>query len=186
MSAPTTTPPPVLEGARVLAYAVVDDSVVYTDRSTLYVDGKSLGAVPRLAIGQDLGTQDVLLLFCDEQWHSLGVASHASLKEAQERAEAEYRGVSAKWVHVNVSEEEATQYMVQEQLCSFCGKRPDQIEQMFQSPTARICNECLKALHKRVEPKVQKKTTALKRKAAKAWTRAKAKKKSIPKRKRLS
>lgn len=151
MNAPTTTPPPILDGARVLAYAVLDDSVVHTGRSTLYVDGKALGLVPRLAICQDLDAKDVLLLFCNEQWHSLGAVSHSSLKEAQERAEIEYRGVFPKWVHTNVSEEEAARYLDQQsngQLCSFCGKRPDQIAQMFQGPRACICNECVEALYK--------------------------------------
>lgn len=148
MSASTTTPPPVLDGARVLSYAIVDNSVTYTSHSTLYVDGKLLGIVPRLAICQNLHNEDILLFFCDEQWEVLGVTNHPSIRNAQERAESEYRGVSAKWVNVNVSKEEAAQYMTQDQLCSFCGKQPNQIEQMFQSPTACICNECVEVLHK--------------------------------------
>ena len=150
MASANTTPPPVLDGARVLAYAIMDDSVVYTGRSTLYVDGKMLGAVPRLAVCQDHDANDVLLLFCDEKWNSLGATGCPSLEEAQQRAEAEYRGVSAKWVDVNVSEEEVERYLEGHwngQLCSFCGKRPDQVEKMLQSPGARICNECVEAFY---------------------------------------
>jgi len=150
MTASITTPPPMLDGARVLVYAILDDYVVRTGHLTLYVDGKLLGPVPRLAICQDSDSNDVLLLFCDSKWHSLGVVSCSSLKEAQQRAEAEYQGVSAKWVHMNISAEKAAQHGERQwkgQHCSFCGKRPDQIEKMFQSYGARICNECVKAFY---------------------------------------
>jgi hypothetical protein len=66
-----TVPPPVPDGARLLASAIVDETVAHTGSSTLYVDGKPIGAVPRLAVVlQETGA--VLLLFCDEQWNSIG------------------------------------------------------------------------------------------------------------------
>jgi len=145
-------PPPVLDGARVLTYAAIDESVVYTGHSTLHVDGELPGTVPRLAICQNFGAKNVLLLFCDETWNSLGVTEYASIKEAKERAEIEYRGVSTKWLDTNASEEEAKQYVEErwgDQRCSFCGKQPEQTEQMFQSAYARICNECVEAFHQK-------------------------------------
>jgi ClpX C4-type zinc finger len=146
-----TIPPPVLVGARVLTYAATDSSVTYTGRSTLHVDGELLGAVPHLVICQNFGAKNVLLLYCDEAWNSLVASEHTSIKEAKERAEIEYRGVSTKWHDANVSEEEAKLYMEEhwgDQRCSFCGKQPEQIERMFQSAYARICNECVEAFHK--------------------------------------
>lgn len=141
-----SVPPPVLDGARVLAYAVVDETVIYTGRSILYVDGKLLGAVPRLAICQQKA-EAVLLLFCDEGWGSLGVVECPSLSEAQKRAETEYKGISSKWVSVNVSEKELAQYLDEQAdglRCSFCGKPPEEVQQMFSVAAACICDGCVR------------------------------------------
>src|SRR5215469_9853539 len=92
------TPPPVLDGGRLLAYAIVDGSIVHTSKSTLYVDGKLLGRVPKLAICQSQDTTETLLLFCDEGWNSLGAVACASMDEARKRAESEYRGIESKWI----------------------------------------------------------------------------------------
>ena len=73
MTTTSDTPPPVLHGARVLAYAVVDSSVQYTERQALYVDGELLGAVPRLAICQNIGVEDVMVLHCDGEWNVVAV-----------------------------------------------------------------------------------------------------------------
>lgn len=143
-------PPPVLNGARVLTYAAIDDSVIYVGRAILHVDGELLGAVSQLAICQNFSAKTVLLLYCDDEWNSLGVTECGSINEAKERSEVEYRGVSTKWLDMNISEEEAVRYVQERwgaQHCSFCGKQPEQIEQMFQSDCARICNECVEAFH---------------------------------------
>jgi ClpX C4-type zinc finger len=146
-------PPPALEGARLLAYAVVDETVVHTGNSTLYVDGKLMGAVPYLAICQQ-ETEAVLLLFCDEKWNSLGVVECSSLVEAQRRAEREYKGLSTKWVSANVSEEEAARYLDEQsgtQRCSFCGKSPNEVRQMFGVSTACICDGCIRDFHQALD-----------------------------------
>ena len=59
-------PPPVLAGARVLEYAIVDDSVKFTGELQLYVDDRRLGAVPRLAISENLDDAELLLYRVDE------------------------------------------------------------------------------------------------------------------------
>ena len=139
-------PPPALEGARLLAYAIVDATVGHTGKSTLYVDGKLLGAVPCLAICQQW-PDAVLLFFCDEKWESLGVVECPSLAEAQKRAEGEYTGLSKRWVNANVSEEQAARYLSKQSdapRCSFCGKSPQEVQQMFSTPTACVCDGCVR------------------------------------------
>lgn len=124
--------------------------MVHVPGAGLYVNGKPLGTVPCLAICQDIETKEALLLFCDDQWNSLGIASCASLTEAKERAEREYRGVSTKWINVNASEADVARYLKEQwdtDTCSFCGKRPDEINRMFQSDRARICDECIAAFY---------------------------------------
>ncbi|MDH5181910.1 MAG: ClpX C4-type zinc finger protein [Gammaproteobacteria bacterium] len=149
MNSQNENPPAIFANARLLVHAIIDDSVTYTGCSTLYVDGKLLGAVPRLAICQDLYNENILLFFCNDQWESLGVTNHSSLRDAQERAEREYKGVTGKWIEANISDEEIEKYFAHHTAmrCSFCGKRPEEIEQMFQSYNACICNECVETLY---------------------------------------
>jgi hypothetical protein len=139
-------PPPVLDGARLLAYAVVDGTVVHAGTSSLHVDGKPIGAVPGLAIcQQDAGM--ILLMFCDDHWSPVGVVQCSSLPEAKSRAEREYKGLSGKWVDAHVSELEATRYMEEQnaaQRCSFCGKSPEAVQQLFAASGARICDSCVR------------------------------------------
>lgn len=146
-------PPPVLDGARLLAYAIVDETVTHTGSSTLYVDGKPIGAVPCLAIVQQ-ETGGVLLLFCDEQWDSIGVVECSSLAEAQTRADSEYKGLSTTWVNANVSEQEAARYMEEQsdaQRCSFCEKPPEAVRHLFATSTARICDGCVSDFYRTLQ-----------------------------------
>jgi hypothetical protein len=71
-----SAPPPVLCFARVLAYAIVDESVVFTGKQQVYVDGKLLGRVPCLALCQNVAPDEdeIMLFHCDEQWNAVGVS----------------------------------------------------------------------------------------------------------------
>ena len=138
---PNQPPPPVLDSARVIEYAVLSESVGYSGRTLLFVDGKELGRVPSLAICEDKRLGGVLLFHCDHEWTVLGCSAHDSVAKAKERAERIYPGLSACWVEAHVSEEEAERY--QDELfggdrCSFCGKRPDQVEQLIGRDKVRI------------------------------------------------
>jgi len=83
-----TEPPYVLDSARVLAYAVLDQTVSYTGRISVYVGGKLLSPVPRLAICENLARDgDFLLFYCTETWEVLGVGGYDSFEFAKQRAE---------------------------------------------------------------------------------------------------
>jgi len=98
-------PPAVIDGARVLEYAIVDPSVRYTGRLHLYHGDTRVGPVPRLAIGQNPDMKELLLLHCDEHWNVLGAqiwnapgqVTVTSVDEVKARAENYYAGISAKW-----------------------------------------------------------------------------------------
>jgi hypothetical protein len=65
-------PPPVIDSARVLSYAFVDD-IPYRKWGALYVDGKLLEQVPCLAVCTNLGKDIGPLLFhCDAEGNVLG------------------------------------------------------------------------------------------------------------------
>jgi hypothetical protein len=154
-------PPPVLGNARVLEYAVLDNSVTYTGRGPLFVgtrnDGlKELGPVPCLAIAEDFETGDILLLHCDEGWDVLGVAGgYGSLAEAKARAERAYDGLASCWIDPKIAREQAQKFrddMWANQRCSFCDRIPPEVSQMIERNNVRICDVCVADFQKTSEP----------------------------------
>src|ERR1700722_19556514 len=120
-------PPPVIDSARVVSYAYVDD-IPYVRYGRLFVGDKLLEAVPRLAIvvnlGKDIGP---MLYHCDEEWNCLGTSGAGSVSAVKALAEHNYPGVASRWVEVDTSLEEALRYYdegTRSKICSFCGKRP--------------------------------------------------------------
>jgi hypothetical protein len=145
-------PPPVIDMARVIAYAVVDDSVQWTGRQTIFVGREELGPVPRLALAQNVTGElkDVLIFHCNDQWEVLGVSGGATLEEAKSRAERAYRGITAKWIDRNVSIEEAKAWIEENYdhiFCFFCGRSPGEFQSLVTGKLASICNVCIDELH---------------------------------------
>lgn len=152
-------PPPVLAGARVLEYAIVDDSLRFTGELQLYVDGTRLGAVPRLAIGENLDDAELLLLHCDDSWNVLGVQAWnavagsivESVGDVKARAEKYYVGITEKWQTYGVSLEEAKAYQsanVGTQQCSFCGRTMHEVHMLLAAESgARICDLCIRKFY---------------------------------------
>jgi hypothetical protein len=147
---PNTPPPPVLASARVLAYAVIDEDVVYTGRQRLFVAGQELGAVPRLAIGRDLAGGDVVLLHCDAEWDVLATVACPSIEDARRRGEQAYSGLANKWQPVSFTDAEVEAFLDEEDrglICSFCGRHPHEVERIITGHRgAAICEICIKAL----------------------------------------
>jgi len=135
--------------ARVLAYAILDDSVQWTGRQTIFVGGKELGVVPRLAICQNVGggTKDILVFHCSDEWEVLGVGGAENVESAKASAERAYRGVSAKWVETNVSLDEAKAWIkenYEDMTCSFCGRDPEDVRNLVEGRSGtHICNHCI-------------------------------------------
>ena len=142
-------PPPVLNSARVLAYAVIDESVQWTGRQRLYLGDKEVGPVPCLALCQNIGggTKDILVFHCDNDWEVLGVTGGDTVDLAKAGAERAYRGVTAKWVEINVSVETAEAWMnenCEKITCSFCDRQVDEFTSLVESKASvRICNHCV-------------------------------------------
>lgn len=152
MSSDRKPTPPVIESARVISYAFVDD-IPYRKWGVLYVDGKLLEHVPRVAVcinlAKDIGP---MLFHCDRDWNALGVSGGATVAEAKERAEKNYPGVAARWVDVNTTAEDALKYYDEETgclKCSFCGKRPFEIEGGWvEGNGAAICRACIETYYR--------------------------------------
>jgi hypothetical protein len=98
-------PPPILDNAEVLEYAIVDASVRYTGSLHLFHGGERVGPAPCLAICRDPAVEGFMLFHCDKDWNVLGaqiwnnpdrpVAS--TVEDVKQRAEGYYSGISAKW-----------------------------------------------------------------------------------------
>ena len=138
-------PPPALGCRRVLAYAVVDGSVEFSGRTLLFVDGKELGPVERLAICKSQDDPDYLLVHCNKRWDAKGVSAYASMEEAKSKAESIYRGLSSHWIDPQVSEEAAEAYLDElfgDQRCAACGKRADKVDKLFRTESGYVCPSC--------------------------------------------
>ncbi len=144
-------PPPILDGAKVLAYATVDQSVVRVRENLLYVDGKPLGPVPNLAICNYPIESEHLLFFCTEAWEVLGCGGYASLEETKDRAEREYRGIESRWQNYVHEDEAAVDRLCLDPSCSFCGKSFRQLERMVEGKNAFICDECVRTLERSLD-----------------------------------
>lgn len=141
----TQNPPPVLDCARVLDYAVLDSGVEFSGHSLLFVNGQELGAVPCIAVCEDMKTSDILLFHCAADWNVLGCSAHPSVGDAKLRAEHVYRGVASRWVHANVSRDAARTFLDDQfghKECSICGKRPYEVNSILQRGSVWICDRC--------------------------------------------
>lgn len=140
----------MIDSARVLWYAFVDD-IPYRRAGSFFVDGKQLEKAPRLAIATNLG-QDIgpLIFHCDESWNCLGTAGAPTVDEVKADAERNYPGVGSRWVETGVTTEDALAYydsQTEGQKCSFCGRRPFEVEGWIEGPSAIICRTCVEEFH---------------------------------------
>ena len=144
----TYTPPPlVVDSARVVAYAFVDD-IAYSKWGALYVGGELLEHVPRLAICVNLQSdRNVLLFHCDVDWEVLGATSAATVLDLKARAEKNYPGVAARWIETGTTEEAALDFYDRESAgmnCSVCGRRPCTMNACIERESIVVCDECRK------------------------------------------
>jgi ClpX C4-type zinc finger len=148
-----TPPPPVIDSARVVSYAFVED-IPYRKWGALYVGDELVEAVPCLAIcinlGKDIGP---LIFHCNTQWNTRGTSGAETVEAAKERMEKNYPGVSARWVDVNTSVEDALKYYDEQSgnlKCSFCGKRPFELEGWVEGTNAVICRACVDTYYRAI------------------------------------
>jgi hypothetical protein len=158
-------PPPAIESARVLAYAIVDDSVRWNRRKKLIHDGKEVGPVPCLALCQNAwgDWQSIHVFHCNSDWEVLGAGGAATLEEAKASAERSYPGVGAKWVFLNTTREAAREWIRRESaemLCSFCDRIPAEMDRLIRGGSAAICNYCAVECHSKMHKDAEDETAS--------------------------
>ena len=153
-------PPVIIDSAKVLKYAIVDSSVEWQDGLCLFVDGKRVGQVPKLAICQNYKARDYLLFFCNAKWKVLGVTGYKTLTETKEKAERAYKGIRKKWVTVAKPNVFTNWPGDLGPVCSFCRRTIfEGLQQIYGRDDAFICNECIKRYYDLLE-REQKQTGA--------------------------
>jgi hypothetical protein len=92
-------PPILLDGARVLEYAVFDRTATPAGHTSFIVGGVPLDleTVRGLVIAENLVEGGVLLLHCSERWESLAGGHYGAIESARESAERGYSGVMVQW-----------------------------------------------------------------------------------------
>jgi hypothetical protein len=139
-------PPPLLMGCRITHYVVRDRSTTFTGRTNLFVNGRELGSVPCLAIGESKNGES-LLLHCDRAWNVRGTEVHEHVSAVQQSAERIYPGISRRWLRTRVSRRQAEAYrrrVWKGMECSFCRRLPDEFESMVEKRRLRVCNICVR------------------------------------------
>jgi hypothetical protein len=144
-------PPPVIDCARVVAYANVKD-IPYRKAGLLLIEGVPLEAVPHLAIAVNLGDDVGPLLFhCDQEWNCLGAAGAKTIEEAMTLAERNYPGVGSRWTQAETTTEEALAYYDAQpdaRKCSFCGRRSFEVHRLVMGKGGvAICSVCTNEFH---------------------------------------
>ena len=104
-------PPIVLDGARVIEYAVIDETVTYTGKMCVIVGGKKLPPAEALVISQNLGDNKYLLFYCTAEWKVMGAGFFASIKDIKAYSELCYQGIMTKWIEFGTTEAEAREFM---------------------------------------------------------------------------
>ena len=138
------TPPPILDSAKVIAYATFDKSVVRARDDLLYVDGQPLGPMPKLAICVHPHESEYYLFHCDADWDVLESSAHDSIETAKRRAEDEYLGLMGSWQPFHHKDEAEIDRQCLEPSCSFCGKSYLRVEKMVEGKNAWICEACVR------------------------------------------
>ena len=149
-------PPPVLEGARVIAYAIVDDTVRWTGRQKLFHGDEPVGAVPRLAICLPLAgdLQDFLLFHCDASWSVLAVSGTPTLAATKEMAEHAYAGIDTRWMASDITLDQAHAWLAAQvdqdtaPRCRFCAAGPADGRRFVVFKDASICETCIAQFHR--------------------------------------
>jgi len=88
-------PPSEIDGARVIATAVVDGNVRATGVTVHRGPDGVIPPASALAIVES--ETSFYLLYCDREWQVLTDTWHVSVNEAKAQAEFEYAGISEAW-----------------------------------------------------------------------------------------
>ena len=140
-------PPPILDCAVVLAYAIHDNSVEYTGSVSTYLHGLLIGPeVRNSAICRNLANpKDYLFIYCDADWNGLAAVGHETFAQAENCAVRNYSGLDDLLVRTSYTEDEIEKALGEYwdgRRCSICCKWPHEVEEMILQNDKWICDKC--------------------------------------------
>ena len=83
----------MIDGARVLRYAIIDGSIEPTGQTIHRLADKVLGPASALAVCQ-YREGEFYLFYCDSDWNVVTDTWHQTMESAIQQAAFEYRGLS--------------------------------------------------------------------------------------------
>jgi hypothetical protein len=158
MAGQAQKPPIVLHGCCVEQYAIRDRSMSFRGQGRLFVDGKEVGPVPRLAVGRSLGTSitGLMVFHCDGRWNVVaGDGPYPTLREAMQEAERFYPGISPAWKRTGYTRAQAERQLVRMgPTCSMCSTIWLNVEKIVEvKKGVQLCDVCIRKLHKAISAK---------------------------------
>jgi hypothetical protein len=92
-------PPMMLDGARVIEYAALEQGPSRSGHASVVVEGISLDleTVRGLVIAEDLVRGGVFLIHCNRDWETVAVGHHADLQAARASADYAYSAIAPRW-----------------------------------------------------------------------------------------
>ena len=146
-------PPPAIHGCKVEQFAIRTRAIRFHEPTHIYVGDKQLGPVPRFAICRD--ARGIALFYCDRRWKVLAIVAPGTVREAKQRIERNYPGISQLWEKTGYTTARYKKYLNEighNLKCSFCGRFWHQVERMI---TARrdevaVCDGCVRHMSERI------------------------------------
>jgi hypothetical protein len=86
-------PPSLLDGARVIRFAIIDERVEPTGQTIHRVGDQVAGPAAALVVCQYDGECDFYLFYCDAEWNVVTDTWHETMESALNQAAFEYRGI---------------------------------------------------------------------------------------------
>jgi hypothetical protein len=92
-------PPILIDGTRVLAYAILDEQARKSPAFRAMAAGMPLdgNAVARLVVAENLVEDGVFLIHCDDEWGTVAAETFPDAASAQAAAHEAYTGVTIEW-----------------------------------------------------------------------------------------
>ena len=106
-----SVPPPIIETAKLIKYSDTSPPVAFTGVQKIFVDGNLMGAVPGIAIGQQISDDTFHLYLCNEVWEVLAVVEGRSVSDLTSKAERWYHGLNERWHDTPYSAEDCDKFL---------------------------------------------------------------------------
>lgn len=140
-------PPPLIDCAIVLYYAIHDESVKYTGNGKTYMDGNLIGEeIRHSVISKNLCDPfDYMFMYCTENWDVAAVAGYETLEQAFMSAEIKYQGIKNRLISTGDSEENLNEYLEnywEDRRCNKCKKWPHEVSTLTKYADEWLCNNC--------------------------------------------